>query len=325
MQESNSAKILRWLQDHYGEHLKILIIPYKRDMWDCFEGIYQLANATDRCSADIMPIPYTFKALQNGQVTWFMDDFTDVACSRAVVGYQNRPQKGDYDIILIHNPYDECNYVTSVHPAFYSSRLKGLARCLGLIPYGVGTVCLITPGVINADVIFTENEQVIESFKSQIKAEGATDEEIELISSKMIHFGSPKFDLDLKQKVPEEWREYIKGKKVVLLTTSIQPFLDDPAQEMVKIGSVISSVSSDPDSVLIWREHPLIKPTIMTMRPEFIEQYGKFQKNYIDQGLGIYDRTNDYRIAFSVADVLYTDPSSLVYVWEQTGKEIHVI
>jgi hypothetical protein len=94
---------------------------------------------------------------------------------------------------------------------------------------------------------------------------------------------------------------------------------------MLKVSNIIDQVSKDPDSVLIWREHPLIKATILSMRPQYVEKYGAFQKDYIDQDLGIYDRTPDYRIAFSVADVLYSDPSSLVTVWQTTGKEVHVI
>lgn len=68
-----------------------------------------------------------------------------------------------------------------------------------------------------------------------------------------------------------------------------------------------------------------MKATILTMRPQCVEAYRKFQQNFIDQDLGIIDKTNDYRVAFSIADVLYSDPSSLVETWKQTGKELHVI
>lgn len=325
MSQDNSSKIFAYLQDHYGPELKILLIPYKRDMWDSFEGVYQIANSTPGCSADVMPIPYTFKGQPGRVMKWFIDDFSDVCDSRGAVDYQKKPKKGQYDIILIHNPYDEANYVTTVHPAFYSSRLKGLARCLGLIPYGIGSICLLTPGLFNCDIVFAENDSIVESFKEQIREAGATDEEIEYISQKIIVMGTPKTDLNLDQQIPEEWQDRIRGKRVVMLATSLSSFLDDPAGEMVKVGKVITDICSDPDSVLIWREHPLMKPTILTMRPQYVEEYGKFQKNYIDQDLGIYDRTQDYRIAFSVADVLYSDPSSLVTVWQTTGKEVHVI
>ena len=323
-QETNSSKIFKYLQEHYGKQLKILIIPYKRDMWDSFEGIYKIANSTEGCSADVMPIPYTIKS-QTLSERWFIDDFSDVVQSRHTLDYQKKPKKGDYDVILIHNPYDEANYVTTVHPAFYSERLKGLSKCLALVPYGIGTICLITPGMVNCDITFVENEHIIGSFKSQLVEQGATEGEADVIAKRLVCLGTPKTDINLQQEIPEEWRDQIKGKRVVLLATSIQAFLDDPAGEMVKIGQLIAEISSDPDSVLIWREHPLLKPTIMVMRPQYMDEYGRFQKNYIDQGLGIFDRTHDYRIAFSVADVLYSDPSSLVTTWQTTGKEVHVI
>ena len=324
MPETNSSKIFHWLQEHLGPELKILIIPYKRDMWDGFEGIYKLANNTEGCSADVMPIPYTCRTNSGEPTRWFLDDFSDIE-RRHTVDYQKKPKKGEYDVILIHNPYDNTNYVTSVHPAFYSDRLKDLSRCLALIPYGIGTVCLITPGVINAHVIFTENEEVIKSFREQILEQGATPEEADWIVNKMVYLGSPKYDLDLNQSVPEEWIRRIKGKKVALICTSLQPFLNDPATEMLNVNTVISEYSKRDDWVVIWREHPLMKPTILAMRPMYAEAYAKFQRNYIEQDLGIMDKTHDYRIAFSVADVLYTDYSSLVTIWQQTGKEIHIL
>ena len=88
---------------------------------------------------------------------------------------------------------------------------------------------------------------------------------------------------------------------------------------------MISEFSKREYCVLIWREHPLMKPTIVAMRPTFAQEYIRFQRNYIEQDLGILDTTQDYRIAFSVADVLYTDPSSLVTVWQITGKELHIM
>ena len=323
--ETSSSKIFKYLQEHYGKHLKILIIPYKRDMWDSFDGIYHLANSTPGCSADIMPIPYTFKGHPGRVMKWFIDDFSDIAQSRSTLEYQKKPKKGQYDVILIHNPYDEANYVTTVHPAFYSDRLKGLARCLALVPYGIGTICLITPGMFNCDVVFAENEQVVQSFKDQLREQGATDEEADFIAQKIVITGTPKMDPIQPMEIPEDWRDVIKGKRVVLIATSLTAFLEDPAWEMLQLGSLIDRFSKDPDVALIWREHPLMKPTIMTMRPQYMEEYGRFQKNYIDQGLGILDRTQDYRIAFSVADVLYSDPSSLITIWKQTGKEVYII
>ena len=322
---TSSEKIFRYLQDVLGEHIKILLIPYKRDMWDCLEGIYKVANATEGCTAMVCPIPYTFRDSTGKPLKWFMDDWSNIE-TRHRLDFRKKPKNGEYDAILFHNPYDNANFVTSVHPAYYSDKLKGLSRLLCLVPYGIGsTVVLIAPGVVNADIVFTENEYVVDEFRRQIKESGATDEEIEVIMQKFVTLGSPKCDLNLDQQIPKEWQKRIEGKKVVLITTSLMPFLDDPEAEMNRVNEVIEEYGKKDDCVLIWREHPLMKPTILAMRPSFAREYIKYQKDYIRRKIGIMDMTQDYRIAFSVADVLYSDPSSLTIIWKQTGKELHIM
>ena len=320
-----SEKIFKFLQDDLGEHIKLLLIPYKRDMWDCLEGIYNIANNTEGCTAMVCPIPYTFRGTAEQQLKWFMDDWSCIE-SRFRVEYQKKPKKGEYDAILFHNPYDNANYVTSVHPAYYTDRLVGLSKRLCLVPYGIGnTVFLITSGVLNADYVFVENEALVNDFKKQMQEQGASQEEAEYIAKKLIVTGTPKCDLNLNQPVPDEWIQRINGKKVVLIATSLTAFLDDPATEMLNVNNVISEYSKKDDYVVIWREHPLMKPTILAMRPMYASAYAKFQRNFVEQDLGIFDKTNDYRIAFKVADVLYSDPSSLITIWQQTGKEYHVL
>ena len=322
---TSSEKIFRYLQDRLGKHIKILLIPYKRDMWDCLEGIYKIANNTEGCTAKVCPIPYTFRDSRGKPIKWFMDDWSVIE-SGLRVDFRKKPQNGEYDAILFHNPYDNANYVTSVHPSYYSDKLKGLSKLLCLVPYGIGsTVVLISPGVVNADIVFTENDYVVNEFKRQIREEGATEEEVEMIAHKFITFGSPKCDLNLDQQIPKEWERRIKGKKVVLITTSLMSFLDDPEGEMSRVHDVIDEYSKKDDCILIWREHPLMKPTILAMRSSYAREYIKYQRNYIKRNIGILDLTQDYRIAFSIADVLYSDPSSLTIIWQQTGKELHIM
>ena len=322
---TSSEKIFSFLQEKLGKRIKILLIPYKRDMWDCLEGVYNIAKSTEGCIVKVCPIPYTFRTTQEQSGRWFIDDFSDV-CSGDIVEYQKPPKKGEYDAILFHNPYDNANFVTSVHPLYYSDRLQGLSKLLCFVPYGIGsTMAKIMPGMVNADIVFTENEYITQEVKRQILAEGGTQEEADHICEKFILVGSTKLELNLNQQVPEEWKNRINGKRVVLITTSLIPFLSDPATEMLNVNMVISEYRRKADHVIIWREHPLMKPTILAMKPEYAQAYIKFQKNFIEQDLGIFDMTQDYRIAFSVADVLYSDSSSLVEIWQQTGKEIHIL
>lgn len=77
-------------------------------------------------------------------------------------------------MIFIHNPYDECNYVTSVHPYFYSKNLKRFTEKLVYIPYfilseidpdnqqaveGIEHFCTV-PAVVNADRVIVQSEDM---------------------------------------------------------------------------------------------------------------------------------------------------------------------
>ena len=201
---TNSRKIIEYLKERIGHSLKLLFMPYKRDMWDALEGVYHEA-LKEGFKCDILPIPYTYRD-HNGEFTeWMVDEFDN---SR-----EGFPVKDEYDVILFHNPYDEYNRVTSVKPEYYTSKLVGLSKALCLVPYGIGVEGNVYPGIYNADVIFAENELTVESILNEAKELGMTDK---VFRQKFVVTGSPKCDLDLNQEVPEEWKEKIKGKRVVL-------------------------------------------------------------------------------------------------------------
>ena len=51
------------------------------------------------------------------------------------VSYTHLLEDKKPDAVFIHNPYDQNNRLTSVHPDFYSSRLKKYADQLIYLPY----------------------------------------------------------------------------------------------------------------------------------------------------------------------------------------------
>ena len=75
---------------------------------------------------------------------------------------------------------------------------------------------------------------------------------------------------------------------------------------------------------LLWRPHPLIRATIESMRPELWEKYQKLVKQYMAEGWGIYDDTPDMDRAVAISDGYYGDASSIVQLYEKTGKPIMI-
>ena len=65
----------------------------------------------------------------------------------------------------------------------------------------------------------------------------------------------------------------------------------------------------------------MIKSTVSSMRPQQLwVEYEKLVKWYKEEGWGIYDDSSDMDRAVVLSDAYYGDMSSLVPVYQQTGK-----
>ena len=73
---------------------------------------------------------------------------------------------------------------------------------------------------------------------------------------------------------------------------------------------------------LLWRPHPLIKATVESMRPQLWTEYDKLVRKYREEGWGIYDDSSDVDRAIVLSDAYYGDASSVVQMYQQTGKPI---
>ena len=92
---------------------------------------------------------------------------------------------------------------------------------------------------------------------------------------------------------------------------------------LTKIESVINYFYEIKDeAVLLWRPHPLMRATMDSMRSDLSERYNKIVDDYISGGWGIYDDTPGYDMAFAVSDAYYGDYSSLVQLYQATGKPL---
>jgi hypothetical protein len=66
----------------------------------------------------------------------------------------------------------------------------------------------------------------------------------------------------------------------------------------------------------------LIENTVKSMRPQLWEQYKALVDEYRKEGWGIYDDSSDMDRAVILSDGYYGDGSSVVQVYQQTGKPI---
>ena len=325
---------------------EVVFLPYKASMWDSLESIWKAADEDPDCDAYVIPIPYydknpdgSFRELhyEGGEypkdvpVVWYEDyDFET-----------RRP-----DMVFIHNPYDDCNIVTSVHPFFYSKNLKKFTDKLVYVPYFIlGEVdpedrqalkdiekfCLV-PGVAYADQVIVQSEDMRQAYVNVLtefmSGQGRSRAYWE---KKILGLGSPKVDKVLSTRkedleIPEEWMKVIRKadgswKKVIFYNTTVTALLKHNGQYLEKMRDVFRIFYESRDEVALrWRPHPLFEATIESMRPELGEAYKEIVAKYRSAGWGIYDDTSDMDRAVCLSDGYYGDGSSLVWLYKLTEK-----
>lgn len=338
-----SRSIKRDLPDDKKE---ILFLPYKASMWDSLESMWKAAEEDDNCDAYVIPIPY-FDKNPDGSFREMHYEGDQYPKYVPITHYEEYDFEGRKpDMIVIHNPYDDCNYVTSVHPFFYSENLKKFTDKLVYVPYfildemkvnnkseveGIKHFCL-TPGVLHSDRIIVQSEDMKQIYIHVLaEAMGNTEKARQYWGNRILGLGSPKVDKVLNTKkenlsIPKKWLELIQKpdgswKKVIFYNTGITAFLDNSEQALKKIEFVFSIFKKRKDEVtLLWRPHPLIESTIISMRPQYWAQYQAVKDQYIQEAWGILDDTTDLDRAVAVSDGYYGDMSSVLQLFKKTGK-----
>ena len=330
--------------------IEAVFLPYKASMWDSLESIYLSAKNDPACDAFVVPIPYYEKK---------DNKFTEMHWE---TGYPKNIPLSDYrkynieerrpDIIFMHNPYDNSNTLTSVHPDFYSSRLRDLTDCLVYVPYFVGNrnkmdlpeINCTFAACIYAHKIIAQTEAERKTYirvytEFAKKNSSIVPERFDKAESKFLALGSPKLDKVINTKredceIPAEWEKLISStdgirKKVVFYNTSIGPLLQYSVDEnkisnmpLQKIRKVFEFFKKQRNAVLLWRPHPLLENTIKSMRPWLEQEYAEIVTEYKTGNYGIFDSSEDLSRAIALSDMYYGDVSSVTNLFAAAEKPI---
>ena len=67
-----------------------------------------------------------------------------------------------------------------------------------------------------------------------------------------------------------------------------------------------------------------MEATLASMRPYLMEEYASIVQEYKTAGWGIYDDSPDMDRAIAISDAYYGDHSSIVWLYQKTGKPIMI-
>ncbi len=332
---------------------EVVFLPYKASMWDSLESVWKAADKDPNCDAYVIPIPYYDKNPDGSfrEMHYEGDEYPEYV---PVTWYEDYDfARRQPDMIIIHNPYDNYNHVTSVHPFFYAKNLKKFTEKLVYIPYfilketdphdkeavkNIAHFCTV-PGVIYADKVIVQSEamrQIYVDVMTEFTAKGSNLAINRAYWERKIEgSGSPKVEKVLRTrkedlKIPEEWLKVIKRsdgswKKIIFYNTSVTALLEHGERMLEKMQDVLQMFYENRDEVaLLWRPHPLIKATIESMRPELWKDYEKIVKGYQEDRWGIYDNSSDLNRAIGISDGYYGDKSSIVQLYQKTKKPVMI-
>lgn len=334
---------------------EVVFFPYKASMWDSLESVYLAARADPECDAYCVPIPYfdlnpdhSFGAMHYEGREYPKDiEITDWQS----YDFEERMP----DEIYIHNAYDDCNFVTSVHPRFYSCNLKKYTDRLVYIPYFVlGEIepddqeavdsikhFIRLPGVIYADRVIVQSEKMKQIYVNEClkaaKENGLKGKHLDrrYLEQKISGAGSPKLDRVQSVKkenleIPQDWINIIQKadgtyRKIIFYNTSIGALLEHGDKMLQKMKHVFAVFKEHKEEVaLLWRPHPLIPSTILAMRPHLWVEYSRIVERYRQEGWGIYDDSADIDRAVIISDAYYGDGSSVVQLCKKRKMPIMI-
>lgn len=315
-----------------------VFLPYKASMWDSFESVWRAACQDEAWEALVVPIPY-FGKNKDGSLAQMQYEGADFPKDVLIVDWQQYSLEAERpDVIFIHNPYDQYNLLTTVHPYFYASKIREYTGKLVYIPYFVhqnDTVkedyCVL-PATLYADVVILQSERVREQYiKYYTEALPELTQKVGMraIEQKFQALGSPKLDVVEKEDtpVPDEWQAFLgQGKKVIFFNTHWTGLAKGKSEQFLKkLDWVFRFFREREDVVLLWRPHPLMMETIVSSNPEAEAPYRKLVERYKEQKIGIYDDSPDLHRAIHLADAYYGHRSSVVEMFRQQGKPVMIM
>lgn len=349
-----SDKISDSIKQDILERKEIVFMPFRACYWDAMESVWKAAVEDGQCDVYVVPIPY-YERTASGSLADMHYEGNEFPEYVSVTYYEDYDfEKRHPDVIVIQNPYDQCNYTTSVPPAYFSGNLKQYTEELVYIPYFVMDeigpndekafftmeyFCKV-PGIVHADKVIVQSEQMREKY-IECMTEFAGEETRAVWENKIFGLGSPKTDAEYEQKLeertqiinslPAEWKDRIYKddgslKKIVLCSTGIASLSQHDSKVTDKLKRTFEVFRAQQDDiVLLWRPHPGIKVALEKKQPLLLAVFERLVEQYKEEGWGIYDDTPDMKQAVILCDAYYGDAGSMARACSAEKKPVLIM
>jgi hypothetical protein len=310
-----------------GEHnpkIKAAFFVQEMSVWPSLESVYEAFVSDPDCEADLVYIPF-----EHQNKSKFRDEIVDyknagwhiVHCK----DYDLATKSPDFTFFL--KPYD------GIPIQFYITEVDKIIERSIYIPYFLNWM-----SIDNLDFLIKFHFQLPlhnkawkifdapkYTNKSHIKYGSRNGENVEIV-------GHPRFDyhqeiIKFNYNIPPSWRKIIENKTVFMWNTHTPMITDKPNNRnwatFEKFGqSMLEYFKLQQKAVLLWRPHPMFFQSLIHNKLMTEKEVVTLKNNFLNSKNIILDTTSDYRYAFSIADALISDASSLLVEFLLTMKPI---
>lgn len=333
----DAAEISKKMKELISESVvyKVVFMPYEASMWDSLESIWMAADKDERCEALVVPI--TYYELDNNQ-----NPIKKVNERNLFPKYVNAVNDEEYDlendlpdIIYIHNPNDNTNLITRVDSRYYSWNLKKYCEKLVYVPYykwvdGVSSTSFKS-AMYYADYTVQSSDDAVKryvdaspEYANILGMDAASVRKS--MEKKLINLGSPEVDkvLSLSKDnvpMPDDWKgKVIKSRVNVVYNTTLDEIFESRTFDKVKETLVFFKNNRD-KSFVIWRPHPLMRQSLVSMFPNLVDEYDEIMNEFINGKYGVLDTNESMHYAMFWSDMCYGyKTSSMTELYKYTGK-----
>lgn len=306
---------------------EVVFLPFKADYWDAMKGLYEYYAKQDMYDVYVVPIPYYYKKY-DGTLTDEQYDIDAYPKEICPIDYTKFSLEYHHpDIIVMQNPYDNYNVVTSVHPEMYSDKLHNHTDKLIYIPwfntydfteenkreYSNMRYYVTMPGVVNADIVYLNSEILRETYIRKLTEFAG--EDTQNIWEKKIAV--------LDEASPKSPNSLLAQKTILYYIGQSHP-IENPNEFIDKLKRNLNIFKKSKENInLIFLPDKNIKSSIERFEPQLKDKYEKVLEEYTRNGYEEYgeDFSEDL---IKECDAFYGDAGYIATLFSNAKKPVMI-
>lgn len=335
-------------EEEFFTKKKILIIPYQFQYWNRLKPVYQHLMEDEENEVAVMPVNFYYK----GPMLDIIGEYYEgekFAKEVPIVDY------GTYDIrqeqpdeIIIQSPYDEFNYIVSINPDFYASRIRNFTDKLIYIPFFTTEEVdsrdermkwdlvnyAMMPGVVCADTVIVQSERMkdtyIEYLTNHVGEETRDIWKQKIVGNSVVNDWIWEAERETRNKYPDEWKALIHNgsgekRKVLVYYIGISQILEEGSRYIDKIKSNFEVFLKNRDNIMVvLKTHELTETTLKYMDKKLWNQYRELMEMFDEKEIGIRVGSDVCNDILAYADAYYGDSSELIQLFRNDKKPVMI-